>query len=191
MKGYLLICFIETEKIYHNQKNVNEIINLINNCDVFESSYTDLFNESNNDILTFNFSEQVSLFLDDPYGIFWEEDEEDEEEYDLRNHIQQQDTQKTSNTFEYDQDFMSVYLYYVSCRELFKRFCAIAQELNVHNCTKIVTREYTLSCLEQTEIFKKLQKPKNSEDIVRKALYVKNKQKRRALFKKLHKKHLN
>lgn len=175
MKGYLIICYIDTEKISHSQKKCREIIDCITFADFFELQLTPLFKNNNEvDLLRF-FVDDVQEFLNDPDFLFDDEyyDDDDEDDVDLIANLQDQqeefDENKDIDT-SYEDDHIVVYLQFVSSSSLFEDFKSISEDLDIPSCNEFFMLPYKLSCIDQMEIMKKLQEHESDEDLTKKVV---------------------
>lgn len=152
MIAHLILCYVDTQRISHSQKMVREITDYINYAQAFDHGFTFLFKEEDMESIIRGFDKKASSFLNDPLKMYW--DEEDEEESD----------------FSYPPDFRSLYIQFVSSRDLFETFCAYARSMDTYNCDICYIYTCNISCLDQMEILKKLQEPQNDFDIVNKII---------------------
>jgi hypothetical protein len=191
MIGYLLICYVDTQRVSHNQNMVRQITDLINDADIIASEYTLLFKNNDFDCTIQNFKEGVTNFLNDPIGIY-REDESDDEEMDDFERIQyeQKMLNNEDDIYQYEKDYIPLYIYFVSSMDIFKAFCDYSNGLDIHNCEEFHCLTYNISCLDQMEVLRKLQLPENDSDLLKKAL--KNKgEKHERFLRELYKRHKN
>lgn len=186
MIGYLLICFVDTERVSHDQEIVRQITDLVNHADVIASEYTLLFKNDHFDSIIRHFKKDVFYFLNDPLDIYFNNDEDVDDESDSfgEEDIDEQDD------YEYEEGYMPLYIHFVSSVELFKAFCDYANGLDIPNCEEHYCLVYNISCLDQMEILKKLQRPETDRDIMNK-IVVSNGDKRERLFRRFNSRHKN
>ena len=177
MIGYLVLCYVDTEIVSHSKKNVDEIIDLINRSDIFTSEYTLLFKDNNFNSNVTNFMYSVPYFLNDPYGMFIED------EFDNYLGVEQE-------KYEYPEDHMSLQVQFVSSQELYKAFYNRTHGFDIHNCKEFIVLGYTLSMLDQMEILKKLQMPQNDIDKMNK-IVISTGDKRKRLLREFNNGHKN
>jgi len=191
MIGYLLICYVDTQRVSHNQDLVHQITDLVNEADIISSAYTLLFKNDNFDCTVLNFKEDVTDFLNDPIGMYCEEEEEDEEMDEFeRNQKEQEMLDSGDEEFQYEKNYIPLYIHFVSSVDMFKAFCDYSNGLDIHNCEEFHCLTYDISCLDQMEILKKLQQPEGDDDLLKKI--IKNKgEKHERFLRKLIERHQN
>jgi hypothetical protein len=191
MIGYLLICYVDTQRVSHNQDLVHQITDLVNEADIISSAYTLLFKNDNFDCTVLNFKEDVTDFLNDPIGMYCEEEEEDEEMDEFeRNQKEQEMLDSGDEEFQYEKNYIPLYIHFVSSVDMFKVFCDYSNGLDIHNCEEFHCLTYDISCLDQMEILKKLQQPEGDDDLLKKI--IKNKgEKHERFLRKLIERHQN
>ena len=191
MIGYLLICYVDTQRVSHNQDLVHQITDLVNEADIIASAYTLLFKNDNFDCTVLNFKEDVTDFLNDPIGMYCEEEEEDEEMDEFeRNQKEQEMLDSGDEEFQYEKNYIPLYIHFVSSVDMFKAFCDYSNGLDIHNCEEFHCLTYDISCLDQMEILKKLQQPEGDDDLLKKI--IKNKgEKHERFLRKLIERHQN
>jgi hypothetical protein len=166
---------------------VRQITDLINEADIIESEYTLLFKNENFDSTVLNFKEGVTDFLNDPIGMYWDDEEYEDEEMDEFERIQYEQEMLDSyeGEFEYEKNYTPLYIHFVSSFDMFKAFCDYSNSLDIHNCEEFHCLTYDISCLDQMEILRKLQQPESDDDLLKKALKFKGEKQDRFIRKLL------
>lgn len=194
MIGYLLVCFVDTEKVSHNQKQTEEIISFINRSDILDYDFTFLFKSNHFDVSVANFLCKVPDFLNDPLGVEkedeWEDEEDDFDEIEMTIRESQAEEEPEVWTFPYEDDYTPLFIQFVTSDELFKAFCDHAEEFDIYNCEMFSFHRYTISSLDQMEILRRIQRPQTDDDSVQEILLAQG-DKRKGLLKKFNNKHRN
>ncbi len=138
-----------------------------------------------------NFTFDVPDFINDPFGIFFEDEFEDEgmDEFETIMY-EQKKLDEIDDDFEYGDDYMPLYVQFVSNQDLYKAFYDRTHGFDTYNCTEFIVLGYTLSMLDQMEILKKLQMPQNDADKMNNIIVAAG-EKRKRLLKEFNNGHKN
>ncbi len=184
MIGYLLICYVDTERVSHNQEIVHEIINYINYSDILAVEFTFLFKVNEMDIPIEIFNNMVTDFFYDPAGIKEYYDNEDEYEDE-----DEEFEEEESNTI-YEKDYTPLLLHFVSSRKMFDEFCKSSEDIDIPDCDEFYCLPFNISCLDQMEILKKIQQTETDTDLLDKAIKF-NGEKSKQSFRKIYDRYKN
>lgn len=142
MKAYLLICYVGIEIRPYNKRAINEIRSLIDLSNKVDCGFTLLLKENNIDEILKKFESDSTAFMNDPLGKYEEQDEDKFEE---------------TNSYVYADDFVSVYIQFVSSLEFFDALKIYSDYFDNYNCEEEYMIPYKISYIDQIEILQKLQ----------------------------------
>lgn len=157
MIGYILLCYVDTQVVSHNKTVVNDIVHLINRADIVASEFTMLFKNDDFESIKSSFEDCVEEFMNDPLCILSDEDEDD----DLFEYYDDDDYR-----FQYGPEYKPLFLQFVTSWELFTSFLEKVKKLKAPGCQEVYIYTYSLSCLDQMELLRKLQSPANANDVM-------------------------
>lgn len=183
MIGYLLVCFVDTEVVSHNKKKVDEIISFINRSNIIAHDFTFLFKNNDFNTSVFNFQCYIPEFLNDPLYIEDEEWDEDEDLNEVEMLIQQSKSEEEAEVpaSPYEDDYISIFIQFVTSEELFKAFCDKSEKFDIYNCNEFYFYPYVISSLDQMEILRRIQRPQTDEDKIDEILLSKGKKRKNLL----------
>ena len=162
MIGYLILCYVDTKKISHNKNIVEYICSLIGMADALLVDYTFLFRNDNLQDYFENIEDNMIDFFNNPIGIGTIDEEISEIEAIKRKAGLKY---KNPNQDVYGLDYKPLYIQFVSSLTLFNKITDSINSFEFQGCQEFYYIPYTISCLDQMEILKKLQTPKTNYDI--------------------------
>jgi hypothetical protein len=179
MRPHLIVCYVDLHsKETGHSGYVADVVDLFEEADLIECSFTFLSKDSNPDSQATFFVSDVTNFLTDPLGIITLNQYEDDEDKYMFSSNQEDDS------FKYEDDFMPVYIFFVSSYEIYQRFRKEADMLYVSEGDVFFGNFYEISFQEQMQILKKFQSQENQYDLVKKVIKTRG-EKREKNLKKL------